>query len=77
MRPRSKCRFVPLAAALFAGMAVTLAAQKFESRAVGVRVDVLVADDKKPVTGLSASDFELRDEGSCRTSPCSTSNSSR
>ena len=35
----------------------------FSSRAVGVRVDALVTDGRTPVTGLTARDFELRDNG--------------
>jgi VWFA-related protein len=35
----------------------------FSSRALGVRVDVLVTDGRRPVAGLIASDFELRDNG--------------
>lgn len=35
----------------------------FRSGAVGVRVDALVTDGRKPVAGLSASEFELRDNG--------------
>jgi len=37
--------------------------QKFSSRTLGVRVDVLVTDGRGPVAGLRASDFELRDNG--------------
>jgi VWFA-related protein len=36
---------------------------RFRSRALAVRVDVLVTDGRKPVAGLSAADFELRDNG--------------
>src|SRR5215471_9985727 len=37
--------------------------QKFSSRTLGVRVDVLVTDGRAPVAGLTARDFELRDNG--------------
>ena len=43
----------------------TLAFQKraFSSSTLGVRVDVLVTDGRTPVGGLTAADFELRDNG--------------
>ena len=37
--------------------------QPFRTSTLGVRVDVLVSDGRKPVAGLSESDFELRDNG--------------
>jgi VWFA-related protein len=37
--------------------------QQFTSRAIGVRVDVLVTDGRHPITGLTARDFELKDDG--------------
>ena len=40
-----------------------LALQTFSSRTLGVRVDLLVMDGTKPVAGLTARDFELRDNG--------------
>jgi Ca-activated chloride channel family protein len=46
-----------------------LATQKhaFSSRTLGVRVDVLVTDGRTPVGGLTAADFELRDNGILQT----------
>jgi VWFA-related protein len=38
-------------------------AEQFKSRALGVRVDVLVTDGRQPITGLTARDFELKDDG--------------
>src|SRR4051812_44332052 len=46
---------------VFAGHPV--AGQRFSSNALGVRVDVLVTDGGKPLGGLQAQDFELRDNG--------------
>ncbi|MEP6915566.1 MAG: VWA domain-containing protein [Acidobacteriota bacterium] len=39
----------------------------FSSGALGVRVDVLVTDGRHPVGGLTALDFELRDDGVVQT----------
>lgn len=41
--------------------------QTFSSRAVGVRVDVMVTDGRTSVGGLTAADFELRDNGVLQT----------
>jgi VWFA-related protein len=48
---------------LIALLASPLAAQVFRSRVDSVRVDVLVTADGQAVRGLTAEDFELRDEG--------------
>src|SRR3954466_2860650 len=37
--------------------------QRFRSSVNAVRVDVLAMDDRRPITGLTAADFELRDNG--------------
>ena len=39
------------------------AQRRFSSRVETVRVDALVTDDGRPVTGLTAADFEVRDNG--------------
>ena len=44
-------------------LAPPLAAQVFRSRVESVRVDALVTEDGQPVRGLTAGDFQLRDEG--------------
>jgi len=44
-----------------------LALQVFSSRTLGVRVDVLVTDGRRPIGGLTAADFELRDNGVLQT----------
>src|SRR4030095_3986226 len=49
---------------LFVGAAsLTADGQRFTSKTIGVRVDVLVTDGNQLVRGLNARDFELRDEG--------------
>ena len=60
---------VALIAAVAAAVGSLLASQKqaFSSRTLGVRVDVLVTDGRNPVAGLTAADFELRDNGVVQT----------
>ena len=52
-----------LAAAVLLWPAVLGAQQVFRAGAQGVLVDVLVTDRNRPVAGLTAADFELRDNG--------------
>src|SRR5215203_2451224 len=61
-----RCTALPLAltAPLLLSISVPAFQQpQFRSRALAVRVDVLVSDGRNPVAGLSAADFELRDNG--------------
>jgi VWFA-related protein len=54
------------ACAVALGIVITgpsMRAQRFRSGTIGVRVDVLVTRGQELVRGLSATDFELRDEG--------------
>lgn len=62
MSSRGPSRSVLLAALVVTG-AVTVGAQRFTSRTVGVRVDVLVTNGGQLVRGLNAHDFDVRDEG--------------
>lgn len=49
------------------GPALDAQKQSFSSTTLGVRVDVLVTDGRSPVGGLTAADFELRDNGILQT----------
>ena len=46
-----------------AGLGAAPAAQRFKTGAEAVRVDVLVTDGNRPVAGLRAEDFDLKDRG--------------
>lgn len=46
-----------------AGLGPAAQSQRFRSGADAVRVDALVLDGRRPVGGLTAADFELRDSG--------------
>ena len=52
--------------AVLSGVLVTASIQapQFKSRVTAVRVDALVTDGRRPITGLTAANFELRDNGS-------------
>lgn len=48
-----------------AGVAIS-AQERFRSAAEAVRLDVLVTDGRKPIRGLTANDFEVRDSGTAQ-----------
>ncbi len=54
---------VSFALGLLAASLSAQAPQRFSSRTLAVRVDVLVTDGRGAVNGLTAADFELRDNG--------------
>jgi VWFA-related protein len=58
---------VVLPALLLSGAVHGSQRPSFSSRTLGVRVDVLVTDGRNPVAGLTAPDFELRDNGVLQT----------
>lgn len=58
---------MPFAAAALAVASMHAQAPRFRSGVDAVRVDVLVMDGRRPVTGLTADDFELRDSGVVQT----------
>jgi len=55
--------FLPPASASLRARSALLQQASFRSSTLGVRVDVLVTEGRKPVAGLTAQDFELRDNG--------------
>ena len=55
--------FAVLMAAVLSALVQASQQPQFRSRTLAVRVDVLVTDGRKPVIGLAAPDFELRDNG--------------
>ena len=64
MTPRRICA---LALAAVLPVAGASAQQKFKSGVDVVRVDALVTDGRTPIAGLTAADFELRDNGVVQT----------
>src|SRR3954470_12302697 len=56
-------RVIAAACVLLAAGSLASGRQLFRSAADAVRVDALVLDGRKPVGGLGAADFELRDSG--------------
>lgn len=48
---------------VIAGAALAGAAQTFRSSAEAVRLDVFVTDGRKPIAGLAANDFDVKDLG--------------
>jgi Ca-activated chloride channel family protein len=58
---------VTLPAILLSGSPLSSQQRSFSSTTLGVRVDVLVTDGRNTVGGLTARDFELRDNGVLQT----------
>jgi len=67
-RPERRVRLAAAAAALLLALPLAgRAQQKFRSGVDIVRVDALVTDGRTPIGGLTAADFELRDNGVLQT----------
>ena len=60
MRPLAIACLVSIAAA---GLDLAAQSSRFRSQVAAVRVDALVTSGRRPVTGLTAANFELRDNG--------------
>jgi VWFA-related protein len=65
MRPLTVARVGAVMALSCLGLSAQDA--RFRSQVAGVRVDALVTDGRRPVTGLTAANFELRDNGVLQT----------
>ncbi len=50
-----------------AGLDLSAQGSRFKSQVAAVRVDALVTNNRRPVTGLNAANFELRDNGVLQT----------
>jgi VWFA-related protein len=61
----TRCCGIALVVAV--GVSVAGAAQTFKSRVESVRLDALVLDRGRPVLGLTADNFEIRDNGALQT----------
>ena len=62
MRTLARCALTFVILAIVTSLTL-VGQQRFTSKTIGVRVDVLVSSGHQLVRGLSASDFELRDDG--------------
>jgi Ca-activated chloride channel homolog len=67
MTRRLSVAAVTLPAVLLSGSLLSSQQRSFSSTTLGVRVDVLVTDGRNTVGGLTARDFELRDNGVLQT----------
>jgi Ca-activated chloride channel family protein len=67
MTRRLSVAAVAILALLLSGPLHALQKRSFSSSTLGVRVDVLVTDGRNAVAGLTATDFELRDNGVLQT----------
>ena len=59
----SRWRLATLAAVGLAGATAIAQTPSFRARVDGVRIDVLVTENGRPMTSLTAPDFEVRDNG--------------
>ncbi len=67
MRPFAIACLVSLVSLAQAGLDLAAQSSRFRSQVAAVRVDALVTSGRRPVTGLTAANFELRDNGVLQT----------